>query len=350
MRFTPAARHAGVAGLLLLCAGAGLHAQDITPPRLADPAAVQRELTQRYPAHFARARVGGTVALRAFITAAGRADSIHITSRSGVSLDGRAVGVLRGARFVPAESAGAPVGAWAEFSLQFGDPWTDVAPAAVEPAAVEAWAQAHYPARRRGDGLQQSVITFVKIDVGGNVIEEWLPMEACFPEYGEAARTIARGLRFTPDPDAAERLTAVSVSFTGDSVRLYIRGDSEPPPQPRQRLTTAPPAPAQRTTRPVLSNQAAVQKALVDRVPPALQAAAIPGDVTVWLYVDERGRVARRRVAESTDNCDFERAAMDVARIMRFSPARRDGKPEAVWVEIPVHFFHPHWSAAPDRR
>src|ERR687891_345403 len=67
-----------------------------TQARLLDSEAFGKELGSRYPAHYERAGVGGTVRLKAFVDTAGKADSVRVVSSSGVAeLDGVARRAVR---------------------------------------------------------------------------------------------------------------------------------------------------------------------------------------------------------------------------------------------------------------
>jgi TonB family protein len=62
---------------------------------------LSREMTRRYPPTFEALGIAGVVRLMAFVTVAGKADSVHVTSSSGVSfLDNTATSVVRGAGFI----------------------------------------------------------------------------------------------------------------------------------------------------------------------------------------------------------------------------------------------------------
>ena len=85
-------------------------------------------------------------------------------------------------------------------------------------------------------------------------------------------------------------------------------------------------------TSPVLRNTGEVQRLLVAFYPADLRAAGIGGRVEVWLNVNESGVVQRRTLNTSSGNEALDRAALAVARGMRFEPATTDDRPQAVWV------------------
>lgn len=73
--------------------------------------------------------------------------------------------------------------------------------------------------------------------------------------------------------------------------------------------------------------------------PPELREAGVSGTVVLRFRLLPTGRVDAPsvRVAHSTDP-RFAGAAADVARRLRFVPARLHGRPVRVWVELPLQF------------
>ena len=74
--------------------------------------------------------------------------------------------------------------------------------------------------------------------------------------------------------------------------------------------------------------------------PPALYQQGVEGTVTLRLFVDTSGAVAREstQVAESSGYPAFDSAAVAGVPKMHFAPARRDGRPVAMTFTQPVHF------------
>ena len=89
---------------------------------------------------------------------------------------------------------------------------------------------------------------------------------------------------------------------------------------------------------PVLSNGADVMRALTDAYPADMKAAGVGGSVELWVYIDETG-IARRSEVKTTSGSDaLDRAAMEVAAVMRFTPAMNRDQPTAVWVSQTITF------------
>ncbi len=62
------------------------------------------------------------------------------------------------------------------------------------------------------------------------------------------------------------------------------------------------------------------------------------GETLLRVRVTDTGGVDSVEVMESSGHPDFDAAAVEGAKELRFSPARKDGKRIEVWAEVPVHF------------
>lgn len=89
---------------------------------------------------------------------------------------------------------------------------------------------------------------------------------------------------------------------------------------------------------PELINPREAREALQRLYPEELKAKEEGGEVTLWMYVDSDGTVTEIRVHESSGHPALDAAAREVARVMRFEPARQEDEPTAVWVQQNVVF------------
>jgi TonB family protein len=144
-----------------------------------------------------------------------------------------------------------------------------------------------------------------------------------------------------PLRSAAFDAQSLSVDSFGD-VRLSVLATDTPPPSPRpgQRLDEAPTF-TPMTVRPVLRNVEAVTRALQDRYPPLLRDAGIGGTTHVWFFITRDGSVGRTQMSRSSGYAALDSAALSVARLMEFTPARDRDEVVPVWVEIPIVFSPP---------
>lgn len=89
---------------------------------------------------------------------------------------------------------------------------------------------------------------------------------------------------------------------------------------------------------PDLLNRVEVQRALQRNYPPLLRDAGIGGTAVVWLLLGPDGRVTRTEVKETSGHGALDDAALRVAPIMRFSPAKNRDENVSVWVAVPLVF------------
>jgi TonB family protein len=80
---------------------------------------------------------------------------------------------------------------------------------------------------------------------------------------------------------------------------------------------------------------------LINRAyPPSLKAHPVPGSADVHMLILATGRVDSASVSyETASSPAFGFAATQVARQLRFRPAKVGGRPVAVWVTYPIHFL-----------
>lgn len=78
-------------------------------------------------------------------------------------------------------------------------------------------------------------------------------------------------------------------------------------------------------------------KTVTPNYPTALKHDGISGMVTMSILVDETGCVQNPVVKKST-RPEFEQPAIEAVLKWKFEPAKKDGKPVAVQVVIPVKF------------
>jgi len=92
------------------------------------------------------------------------------------------------------------------------------------------------------------------------------------------------------------------------------------------------------TSPPELLNAGEVRRAMAREYPRQLREAGIGGTVRVYVFVAEDGSVRDSRIDESSGIRELDDAALAVADVMRFSPARKDGEPIPAWANFPVTF------------
>ncbi len=115
--------------------------------------------------------------------------------------------------------------------------------------------------------------------------------------------------------------------------------DPEPAPSEAPATAEAPtPTFTPFEVAPEVTNREEVQRELQEAHPPHLRDAGIGGRTTLYIFVDEEGQVTEAVVADPSGHPELDAAAQRVARAFRFTPARDQGEPVAVWVMIPIEF------------
>lgn len=314
----------------------------VIPPRLTNMREVSRTLDEAYPVSLQRRGIGGMARMRLFINEEGAPDTVSLRASTGLSgLDGAARRTARMARFKPATLNGQPTGAWVDFNVLFeGDEDARTSPADISipgRGALKNAFHGFYPSELRRAQIGTSVGMSLVVDSTGSVIDHDIVDPSCFDAANRAAAELTRSIPFEPASATARRWTFATVAFNTDSVYLKLFGDTTA----RDTTTKAPrdpdrPRPVSRAPR--LNNRPTVARALVSRYPPLLRDKGIGGSAIVHFQVGEDGRVAYKSVTASSGYCELDRAAIEVARVMRFDPATIGDEPRMVWVEIPVIF------------
>lgn len=254
-------------------------------PSLRNAADVQRELVRRYPPLLRDAGVGGSPVVWFYVGEDGRVLRTQLAIRSEhPALDEAALGVAAMMEFSPAISNGSRVAVWVEMAVSFGG------------AAIP---------------MTESNGELVKL---APMVVQGQPGQARQPER---------------------------VPFTAEQrTNAQTRQEVAPPPPPAgaQAAVSERPTFTPMTQRPELRNQMEVQQALVRSYPPLLRDAGIGGHPTIWVFIDDEGRVQRTQVGRSSGHQALDEAALNVASVMRFSPALNRDQRVAVWIEIPLVF------------
>lgn len=135
------------------------------------------------------------------------------------------------------------------------------------------------------------------------------------------------------EADIDEDITIAPTTFEENPVE-----NLPPPPEEGEGDISDQPVFVPHDTPPQMTNRSEVQRVLEREYPPLLRDAGIGGTVDVWCFVDENGRVTETRVQSSSGHEAFDRAAENVAEVMRFTPAQNRDQVVAVWISMPIVF------------
>jgi protein TonB len=121
-------------------------------------------------------------------------------------------------------------------------------------------------------------------------------------------------------------------SISADTIRSDVSPREVLPPDSTYELSSV-------EEQPSLANSQQVQAALARNYPPLLRDAGVSGQVVVRMRVQPDGTVDPQSITvEQSTHDAFSTAAVRVAEIMRFRPAKVQAKPVPVWVTLPIIF------------
>ena len=158
-----------------------------------------------------------------------------------------------------------------------------------------------------------------------------LPPEIEIPPPPEAISRPATPVIATATVD--EDITIAPTTFEDNPVE-----DLPPPPTETTVDIAAAPTFTPMTVRPEIRNRSAVIQAMERGYPPILRDAGIGGQVLVWFFINEQGRVVDNRIANSSGNAQLDEAALRGASVYEFTPALNRDQVVPVWVQIPITF------------
>ncbi len=90
--------------------------------------------------------------------------------------------------------------------------------------------------------------------------------------------------------------------------------------------------------KPELVNRSQVRRALLREYPRELQRKGVEGNVLVWFWIDEKGKVQKYEIRGSSGHVALDAAAERVIPVMKFRPAKERGKAIPVVVTLPIRF------------
>ena len=96
------------------------------------------------------------------------------------------------------------------------------------------------------------------------------------------------------------------------------------------------PAVTPMTVRPELLNAEEVARAIMDRYPGELDSGNLDRAPELWLFISEDGEVLNSQLASTSGDAVLDDIALEVADLMRFSPAMNGDEYVRVWVRVPV--------------
>lgn len=244
-----------------------------------------------------------------------------------------------------------------------------VAPDVTNRAEVGRALEAEYPPLLRDAGVGGTTLLHFFIDAEGVVGDVRVAEGSGHPALDSAALRAAAVFRFTPAMNRNERVPVwiqLPITFqtragneaaerstdTGDrEATLQARRQEQEaraeelrrtregaPPAGMESAVEAGPTFTPFTDAPEVVNRSVVGEAIATEYPALLREAGVGGRTLVHVLIDETGAVHDVRVADGSGHPALDDAALRVARTMEFTPARNQGSPVPVWIQIPVLF------------
>ncbi|MCJ7627905.1 MAG: TonB family protein [Longimicrobiales bacterium] len=209
-----------------------------------------------------------------------------------------------------------------------------------------------YPPLLRDAGIGGTVNVWFYIDETGKVARVQVDKSSGHKALDDAALRVSTVIEFTP---ALNKDKPVPVWI---SLPISFMNRGAEPEQPREEASNRvevvdlPPPPegvvskdisarptfTPFTVRPDIRNRTEVARALERAYPPLLRDAGIGGTIDVWFFIDDEGVVQRTALDKSSGHEALDNAALEVARVISFTPAMNGDKRVPVWISLPITF------------
>lgn len=223
----------------------------------------------------------------------------------------------------------------------------DVAPVLQNRDEVARALEREYPSANRDAGVGGETYLWVLIDDHGVAQAGQVNISSGCRELDEAALRAAPVMRFSPAMNEGRSVAVwipIAISFDPDTPSPETGSSEAPGGESLDEPSFTP-----FDVAPTLRNRGDVARALLREYPQQLRDAEVGGRVTVWIRLDEDGVVQDVRINTSSADPVLDRAALSVARIMRFSPASDDSGPVAAWISVPLIFEPRSGARIPER-
>jgi TonB family protein len=323
-------------------------------PRPQNAAEFMTALREGYPAHLQASRTEGTVQVAFVVGPDGVPQSARVAESTEAGFDSvtiAAVGVLR---FTPATVAGRAVSVRVvqpvQWRLPAPDPAEKVAESAVSAQAVDGVSELaeveEFPSLLNRADFRRALDRMYplgrdEVPVGATVQVRFRVSED--GTVSVPAVTRSSDVRFN---DATMRAVQVlrfrPARVNGRPVKVWVEQPIawSPPSRPWREAAASGNAQdgyelseVEELPRPV--NGSVFAQALAREYPPHLRDAGLSGSVQVRFLVDVDGSTSQYAVTHST-NTAFNQPTLRALQVLRFRPAKVNGRPVKAWVEQPV--------------
>lgn len=208
-----------------------------------------------------------------------------------------------------------------------------------------AFLRVNYPESMQKNVETRGPVAWLFVQANGRVGDVRLLSTSGHPELDSLAVSALRMAEFQP------------ARVDGKTVGVWLPYPARVPPYAQvlallesDEISLGPPPAISFTEKPVLLNRAEVEAALTRVIeemrgsagrmsPGSMPAPPLTGGTTdVQVFINVQGVVKHAVVKKSSGDADLDDVALQVARLMRFSPARDGDRPVEVWLDVPIRF------------
>ena len=222
----------------------------------------------------------------------------------------------------------------------------DQPPSVRNPEALRRSLSAAYPAELRDNGIGGTVMVHAFVEADGAIGGLEIAESSGHSGLDAAALEAASVIEFDPARNQGETVPVwiqLPVTFGGPEAEAAGPEEAEGAGEVTREAAVTPAAEGgphftPHDQPPTMSNVTEVRDRLVEVYPAELRDNGIGGTAMVHVFIDAEGTVHDVTMAESSGHAGLDQAALEVAGIIKFAPARNRGEAVPVWVQVPINF------------
>lgn len=203
----------------------------------------------------------------------------------------------------------------------------------------------HYPEKKRDVASSNTPLAWVHVTASGQVGDVRLLNSSGHRELDALSLEVMRMAIFKPAVHEGKPI-GVWVPFPArippyNELIATLKSSDQPLSEAPQQVEF--------TQKPVLLNRNQVEAAIIriihqssSRMREITEAFArsqnAGGTTHMNIFIDQAGVVRNALVSKTSGVTDLDQSAINIAKMMRFSPARNGDQPVEVWIEVPIRF------------
>lgn len=307
-------------------------------------------LQQGYPAHLRQAGVGGIVQVAFVVGPDGQPGNVRVVSTPDSSFNAPSAQAVSLLRFIPAQVQGQPVAVRVEQPITWRIETTPAAetPSSEVPDSLVVYAAEDadgWPIPQNYSDFQAALRELQPRDMGagpssGEVVVRFVIDPNGQPQYGQVMRSFDERFNVI-SLQAVRRLRFRPAQRNGAPVWVWMEVPvqwGQPEPAPAASADSASGYELSDVDElPFLLNRDEFGRALGLSYPPGLRDAGREALVQVRFRIEPDGTTSNPVVTHSSDR-EFDAPTLRAVRMMRFFPARLNGRLVPVWAEQPIQW------------